>query len=43
MSDTQAMIWFIVTALAVVALLGFGMYEGTHAYDNKRHHGHPQH
>ena len=32
-----------VTALLVVALLGFGMWEGTHSYDSKRHHGRPGH
>lgn len=43
MSLTQSMIWFVVTALLVVALLGFGMWEGTHSYDSKRHHGRPGH
>jgi len=38
MSLAQSMIWFVVTALMVVALLVFGMYEGTHAYDKRDHH-----
>ena len=40
MSVAQSMVWFVITAMALVALLAFGMYEGTHAYDKREHH-HP--
>lgn len=43
MTVTQAMVWFVITALAVVALLAFGMWEGTHSYSRKHHDGTPQH
>ena len=36
MSLAQTMIWFVLTAFMVVALLAFGMYEGTHAYDARK-------
>ncbi len=38
MSLAQSMIWFVVTALMLVALLAFGMYEGTHAYQKREPH-----
>jgi hypothetical protein len=36
MSLAQSMVWFVLTAFMVVALLAFGMYEGTHAYDARK-------
>lgn len=39
MTLEHAMIWFLITTIGVVALLAFGMYEGTHSYAPKvRHH-----
>jgi hypothetical protein len=42
MHGEEAIIWFVITALGLVALLTIGIYEGTHAYSKKtrasRHH-----
>lgn len=39
MNAEQAIIWFVITALGLVALLTIGIYEGTHVEAKKtRHH-----
>lgn len=40
MTPGEALIWFVITTFGLVALLAFGMYEGTHSYSAKdrRHH-----
>jgi len=40
MTTSHAMLWFILTTVGVVALLAFGMYEGTHSYAAKTQRGH---
>ena len=37
MNAEQAIIWFVITALGLVALLTIGIYEGTHV-EAKKHH-----
>jgi hypothetical protein len=44
MTTAHAMIWFVITTVGVVALLAFGMYEGTHSYALKTRRSHrPRH
>lgn len=37
MNGEQALIWFVITALGLVALLAIGIYEGTHVDAKKAH------